>query len=106
MNKHEEIMANVFHMHNRPQIVKKGGSNCKIINFLHYVLRKGLSFNILKVYQNQPLQTRQKTNFLVANTQYDILLNNSAIERNIEMNEVTFRMFSWSMVSIIMKSCL
>ena len=39
-----------------------------------------------------------KNTFLIANTEYDILLNNSAIERNIEMQEEIIRMLSWSYV--------
>ena len=41
------------------------------------------------------MQTKQK-HFLVANTEYGLLLNNSATERNIEMQEVIICLFSWS----------
>ena len=33
---------------------------------------------------------------MVANTEYYILLNSFATERNIEMQEVIIRIFSWS----------
>ena len=42
------------------------------------------------------MQTRQKNTFLVTNTEYDILLNISATNRNIEMQDIIIRMFSWS----------
>ena len=42
------------------------------------------------------MQKRKKKNIIGSPTEYDILLNNSATERNIEMKEVIIRMFSWS----------
>ena len=53
-------------------------------------------FQHIKSLPKSAVANLAKNTFLVANTEYDNLLNNFATELNIEMQEVIIRMLSWS----------
>ena len=50
----------------------------------------------MRFFQVRFFYGHRKNTFLVGNTEYDILLNNCANERNIEMQEVIIRVFTWT----------